>query len=219
MLHELKQYVVPAGRRPRRVPFGIASDSVLNLNLGNQMQHYLGLYEHEVFATLRRFSPNLKTAIDVGAADGMYALYFMRRTGAEQIFAFEPGHEEQSLLWANMDLNYGRCSRFRVINKLVGSGESGTTTTLDSLLPFKTPCLIKIDVDGAEMDVLRGAERVAGLPNVRWIIETHSAALERECIAWLRERSYTVGVIENAWWRRMLREQRPLEHNRWLSAH
>jgi len=45
------------------------------------------------------------------------------------------------------------------------------TVTLDSLLELSSPVLIKIDVEGAELDVLAGAERVLREVRPRWLIE------------------------------------------------
>ncbi|WP_334163956.1 FkbM family methyltransferase [Phenylobacterium sp.] len=45
------------------------------------------------------------------------------------------------------------------------------TVTLDSLLEFSRPAVVKIDVEGAELDVLAGATRVLKEVRPRWFIE------------------------------------------------
>jgi hypothetical protein len=77
---------------------------------------------------------------------------------------------------------------------------------------------LKVDVDGAEMLVLEGARKVLSQGDVDVLVETHSAALERQCIEFLSHCRYRCAVIPNAWWRRLIPEQRPIEHNRWLWA-
>jgi hypothetical protein len=55
--------------------------------------------------------------------------------------------------------------------------------------------------------------------NMDLLFETHSKDLEDECIGWLRERGYRCEIIDNAWWRFIVPEQRPgTPHNRWLWA-
>lgn len=51
-------------------------------------------------------------------------------------------------------------------------------TTIDSLLEGKDPDLIKIDVEGAEMDVLLGAEQVLNRGTASFLIEIHSGVDE-----------------------------------------
>ena len=82
----------------------------------------------------------------------------------------------------------------------------------------ESPCLIKVDVDGGEGLVIKGAAGLLRQQGVSWIVETHSAELEAECRMRLDRAGYRIAVVANAWWRRVLPEQRPIAHNRWLVA-
>jgi hypothetical protein len=75
-----------------------------------------------------------------------------------------------------------------------------------------------MDVDGGEEEVLDGAGAMLRTGQVRWLIETHSADLERACARRLTEHGYRVVLVRNAWWRALVPEQRPSSHNRWLVA-
>jgi hypothetical protein len=77
---------------------------------------------------------------------------------------------------------------------------------------------LKIDVDGAETDVLDSAINLltVGSPDV--LVEVHSEQLEKECIARLRSFDYAVEIIDNAWWRIFVPEHRPIPHNRWIGG-
>ena len=72
-------------------------------------------------------------------------------------------------------------------------------------------------IEGAEVKALGGAAVLLHRLDVRWLIETHSADLERECLDILHLAGYKTRVISPAWWRFFLPEQR-CGHNRWLAA-
>ena len=59
-----------------------------------------------------------------------------------------------------------------------------------------------MDIDGGEVGVLRAAaKRLLGVPGLRWIIETHSLELERECVSILGiTAGYSMTIIQKAWW-------------------
>ena len=75
-----------------------------------------------------------------------------------------------------------------------------------------------MDVDGAEAEILKGATALNRMAGVRWLIETHSKDLERECVKQLEAAGFENRIIRNAWWRVVIPELRPIEHNRWLAA-
>src|SRR5207302_544107 len=124
------------------------------------------------------------SAVDIGAADGEYALYFLLKSHAKVIVAFEPSEWARRQLARNLKLN--NCAgdpRLTVDPHFAGRRDFGTERTVDSLLPqLEPPCLIKIDVDGGELDVLMGARRTLARPEISWIIETHSRELETQCL-------------------------------------
>jgi hypothetical protein len=77
---------------------------------------------------------------------------------------------------------------------------------------------VKIDVDGGEVSVLKSAPHLLKMPQMRWLIETHSAELEKECRELLTAYGYQTIVIPNAFWRIIIPELRNSPHNRWLIA-
>ena len=70
---------------------------------------------------------------------------------------------------------------------------------------FKRVDLLKIDVEGFELDVLLGAENTIRQFKPRIIIETHSKELRKKCHAFLSSLGYSLKVegrtvnIKNAW--------------------
>ena len=116
-------------------------------------------------------------AIDVGACFGTHSLYFAAICGLS-VLAIEPRSDNFEVLLKNIELN--RPVNIRVLNAAVGShtgfvtlaqelaGNRGSTVatvapigipllTIDSL-STSAVALLKIDVEGMELDVLHGAE-------------------------------------------------------------
>jgi len=225
VISAIKNLVVPKGRQPRRILTGAFSDLTMSLDLATQTQLYAGTFEREVQGWLRRFSTGADTAIDVGMAEGEYGLFFLRKTGVRRVLGFEPLDACRAALENNLQLNgLAGDARLRLSPALVGERPAPGMETLDMLLlEVGRTTVVKVDVDGAEMEVLRGAAELIARPAVRWIIETHTPDLERACVAHLEAAGYAVRIVPNAWWRIILPEMRgaahrPEKHNRWLVA-
>jgi hypothetical protein len=216
----LKNIFVSYGRLPRQIKSGCFRHIWMELDLTYQTQLYLGLYEREIQQYIEKLSSNVATAVDIGAGEGELTLFFLLKTLAQQVFAFEPGEDVRIQLVRNLEHNQlHRPACFTLSAQLVGASDLNNICTLDSLLPLATqPCLIKIDVDGAELEILRGATEILTLPQMRWIIETHSEQIEKRCLEIFANAGYTTMIVSNAWWRTFLPEQRPIAHNRWLVA-
>jgi len=120
----------------------------------------------------------------------------------------------------NIHLNdFAHSRRLKLFDCCLGSERTRDVLTLDSVLPqIGLPCFIKVDVDGEEEKVLHGAERLNQERGVRWLVETHSPYLENACQTVLRRAGFKTVIIPNAWWRALVPELRPSEHNRWLAA-
>jgi hypothetical protein len=220
LVSKIKGHVVPHGKAVRSIQGGALRGIRMNLDLAYETQMYLGLAEREIHAALTQFSREVRTAIDIGSAFGEYTLFFLTKTPAQRVFAFDPEPRMQGQLYENLRLN-GIASdpRLQFSPKYVGKAADEKTITLDLLIPeIEFPCIVKVDVDGSEVDVLRGARLFLGIDGVRWIIETHSKQLEADCVVLLRNAGYLTSIVPNAWWRTIVPEQRPIELNRWLLA-
>jgi hypothetical protein len=94
----------------------------------------------------------------------------------------------------------------------------GDESIINLLASLPEPVPLKIDVDGAELDVLRAIRGFLSSRRVFLLLETHSEELDAECGSFLEELGYDVAVVPQAWWRRFIPEQRPIGFNRWLWA-
>jgi hypothetical protein len=212
-----KALLFPVGQRSRMVRFGLYRGITLNLDLGYQTQHYLGLWERETYAAIRSIAGKVDWAIDVGAGRGELCLYLMLN-GCRDIYAFEPNPREAAQMRANIALNgLLRNESPHLIEKFAGVARDAVR--LDDLPVNRAGRgFLKIDVDGAELDVLDGARSLLREARPAILLEVHSPDLEKQSIALLEGCAYRVKIIDNAWWRMFVPEQRPLEHNRWLFA-
>jgi precorrin-6B methylase 2 len=219
-LSVLKRALVRGGQRPVRVPFGLFKGLTLNLDLAGEMQTYLGLWETETYGFIRAAAARCRWAVDVGAGSGELVLYLLLRSRSDEVHAFEPQEAEIAELRANLALNgLEEDRRVRIHRTAVSINPNPGFVALDSIgLDAQRPGFLKIDVDGQEMHVLQSGAELLSRGRVDVLVETHSATLESECTRFLEQLGYTCSLIDNAWWRVILPEARPIPHNRWLSA-
>src|SRR5262245_9992826 len=144
----------------------------------------LGLDESEIASVTRRLAAEAKSAADVGANDGWYALYFASRPNITRVFAFEPGEMVVEAMRKNFQLNDPAfLTKTTLVTAFVGNkpGQSSRVRLDDYVSQLAEPILLKIDVDGGEIDVLEGGREILS-SDCRLIVETHSEELERGCI-------------------------------------
>lgn len=220
VLSAVKKILVPTGKAPRTIQGGAFKGLMMNLDFGHQFQLYLGTWERETLPWLKFLSEGIRTAVDIGADEGEHTLFFLLKTSAEKVLSFEPNESSRRQMVSNLKLNgQENSSRLELSPLLIGSEVSGAFTRLDAhFAQITQPCLVKMDVDGGEAAILKGASNLLHAHSVRWLIETHSFSLEKECIEILEREGFKTKVIPNAWWRIILPELRPIEMNRWLVA-
>jgi FkbM family methyltransferase len=157
----------------------------------------------EEYAAFRAATRPGELVLDVGANVGAYTLLFAQWVGPTgRVVAFEPAAEAAAALRAHLVLN-GVDGRVEVSeaaiadrqgtarfsgraaaggNAIVPDGTPGSvdvqTTTLDAFCHGRQlqPAVIKVDVEGAELHVLRGAREACADPGVRVFVEFHPSA-------------------------------------------
>jgi hypothetical protein len=220
LLSTIKSFLVPKGHQPRTVQFGLFRGLRLEIDLKSRTQIFLGLWERETYPVIRKASLRCNWAVDIGAGQGELCLFLLERSSAKIIYAFEPQRSEVDLIFRNLELNNKLSGeRFIVGTKFVGCSPSADFVSLDSLdLDRQKRGFLKIDVDGAELDVLRSGENLLRSAPMDILLETHSRQLEAECWNYLSDRGFRCEIISKAWWRAVLPELRPIEHNQWIWA-
>jgi len=156
---------------------------------------------------------------DVGANVGFYTLLFAKLVGARgRVFAFEPFHRNVEMLRRHVDMNEYR--NVRLFSCALGDFDGHVSfdpgpnahmgrikvegrvsvpcSRADTLLAtgeIEAPDLIKIDVEGAEVDVLQGARRAMERhPSI--VLATHGATVHRKCVELLTACGYQVHALD-----------------------
>lgn len=156
-------------RRLRLYPHSVVAAFVL----------YYRVHDYEDMSFVRAYLRPGDLFVDVGANIGVYSLWASETEGVDAV-AFEPSSATHARAVENVELN-GLGHRIRVLRKAVGAQpgevrlttgrdavnevttklggqtESVEQTTLDVEPGLRAPTIIKIDVEGGEVDVLRGA--------------------------------------------------------------
>lgn len=153
--------------------------------------------------------------LDIGANVGFYSVLAAKKIAPNgRVFAFEPVRRNADFLRRHIAIN--GADNILVIESACGreSGEtvffSGPNAAMGSLCPvggssFRVevvsiddfvesrniqPDVMKIDVEGAEYDVICGAEKTIGQFRPVIFLSTHSAELRRNCLERLSEMKY-----------------------------
>lgn len=221
LVSRIKGKFIGGGRKPYVVPLGLYRDITLELDLRSDFQLYSGMWEIETHHYLNKWS-DYTWAIDVGAGGGELCLFLLKhKPHLQQLFAVEPDRAEVHRMRLNFrgnpDLDTGRIT---IVESRAGTGAGAAANkwSLDELKTARGPGLIKIDVDGFEIEVLKGATKLLGSGTIDLLLETHSLALEQDSIEFLKRLGFATTLIKNGWYRRFIPEQRPSDHNRWLWA-
>jgi SAM-dependent methyltransferase len=171
---------------PMRVWRGPFRGARVVVNPRVSLRKLLGLYEHELNAWLEQALARVTRVLDVGANDGYFtfgcAAAFQRRGTAAEIVAFEPQPRHIAALRAAVDAQRASGINIEIVPALVGREERAGMTTLDALhRGNRTNTLIKIDVEGAELEVIAGAQRWLHPSNL-FVIEVHRRPLLAELV-------------------------------------
>lgn len=211
----LKKATLPAGLKARTIPVGVARGIRMDIDFAHETRLYLGIYEIELNRHLARICTRGTKTFDVGAQYGYDALVAAKMSSAT-VVAFECDLSVFERLSHTIQLNPTLSPLIEPVNAMVGTGRDGTVTIDEYSAKTLVPDFIKIDVEGAELDVIRGATNVLATRHPALVVEVHSADLEQQCGQLLVEYGYRPLVVNQ---RRVLPDYRPTDDvNRWLVA-
>lgn len=204
----------------RSIPMAVFSNDYIGLNINIH-----GLYEKEFIADLHQLMITIgvklsdSTAIDIGANIGNHTIEFSKYFN--KVLSFEPNPRTFDILQANtknidnIDIFDWGCGIDQKILKLkenysnIGSSSAKFEIETDNLVEIKIKpldeilnklnkvTLIKIDVEGMEIEALKGAENVINKFNPTICFEQNEWEftenyIETEVIEWLRTKGYRI---------------------------
>ena len=181
---------------------------------------WLGSYEYNKQRLFARALRSGDVVFDVGANVGFYTLLAARRVGPQgRVVAFEPLASNVRFVQRHLRLNH--IDNAQIVEAAVGShngpalfethhsnamgrvSDRGSTiieqVSLDALSDSRTipdPALMKIDVEGAELNVLEGASRMLTRARPSIFLATHGVDIHRACCDFLRRVGYDLRPID-----------------------
>ncbi len=218
--------LVPGSSRKRvRVQGGPSEGLLLEVDPRWEHTAWDGSYEPEALKVFLKLVKPHMLVFDIGAGFGFYAM-LAARVGAN-VIAFEPdpenarslsqhvtmnnlgggihiihqavySHTGHITLAASEGLSAHRNTSVRVHSDDPRAGFDVPCTTLDDYIGDNTgPGIVKLDVEGAESNVLRGADRTFRTVRPVLLCEIHDEENAQFSQEWLRERDYDCLWLED----------------------
>jgi FkbM family methyltransferase len=193
---------------------------------------WLGVYEQEKQSEFSALIRRGDVVYDIGANVGFYTLLASTLVGLTgRVIAFEPLPRNLDFLQRHLALNRVRnvevfagavsnrsgSARFDnsgipEMGRLADSGELIVEAfQIDELLSNRRilpPDLLKVDVEGAEFDVLSGASECLQTHHPTVLLATHGDAVHRDCCSFLEGMGYELRALDG----------RPLDESREVVA-
>ncbi len=175
-----------------------------------------GTYDSELVEALSR-APGIEGGVcwDVGAHMGYHSLLMARLVGpGGRVHAFEPNPVHRARLQLHLEANpelgarvelheFALGGRNGAVEPLTGTPfearENPRKHTADELLAagYPFPVVVKLDVDGAEADILSGASSLLCEPRCLWLIEARHILLMLELARRFFEDDAEISVLED----------------------
>ena len=182
---------------------------------------WVGTYERDAQRMFRTFVREGMVVYDVGANVGFFTLLAARLAGRSgRVYSFEPVPRNLQYLRKHVEANAASTvtvmdialssrkgtARFASahnpsIGRLDASGDVEVRTeTIDDLVSsgqIPPPAFVKMDVEGAEHDVLTGAVSVLQKHKPVILLSTHGTTVHDRCCAFLRELGYELRITRD----------------------
>lgn len=204
---------LPKSAGPRKLSGGIAAGTTAQIDFDYDTAFYFGRHEVELHDHYRRLvKPGMKV-FDVGMYRGWDALTFAVMTG-EEVVTFDGNPDSLANTKVLIEPS-GYAGKISLLNGYVGPKEVDGQVTLDATAETHfMPDFIKMDIEGAEANALRGANKILSQKKPAMVIETHGEEVEKDCIEQLEKFGYKITAVDAKG--KMFGANRVMDHNRWI---
>lgn len=180
---------------------------------------WLGTYEKDKQRVLAALARRGDVVFDIGANVGFYSLLAARCVGPEgKVVAFEPLPANLAYLRRHLELNGignvdvvpaavgrapGRAAFTVAASRSMGGLDAAGTlevdvVSLDDLARTRSlpaPAIVKMDIEGGEVDALLGADQFLRAHRPVVLLATHGWARHQECSRLLRNLGYSIEAL------------------------
>lgn len=210
-----------------RLAFEVAKDTYgIDFVENTSANALIEVFLDNAYDKLEEYIPSASdTVVDVGAQGGDYTLLAGKYYGS-QVYAFEPMKSNFETLSNNIERNgqkgislfnialgaHSSKTRLNFDGDMITSSETGNgeLVSMERLDSFNLkPSILKIDVEGFELDVLEGARETIKKYKPRIILEVHSKLLKEQCTEYLSSLGYYIFKED----RKILGKQKNLVQN------
>jgi FkbM family methyltransferase len=229
----IKQITYEGQEKIRPINYG-KRNVVVYINNSVESQRVKKVFEKKVINHLENLITAPMVIYDIGANIGLYSLVLAREHPSSQIHAFEPERHNFFKLIRNIELNLlknvtahliaageeRKIGSLHLQGELSGQGEHSLINPvskfytpievwdLDTYVRIKkapSPDLVKIDVEGYELQVLKGMTGLLKSKQPKLIIEVHQHLInEQHLYEFLKKYKYTIKEISHDKTRRFI---------------
>jgi hypothetical protein len=207
----VKRVVFPSGLKPRTIRGGRLKGMRCRLDLRQSLQPWCGTYEQCLQDWLVEHVRPGATCVDIGASDGYFSLLMAKLAGPSgAVYAFEPNGVTE--IRANFGLNAQiPLARLEAFTAFVSATSGSGSVSIDELVQEReidAINVVKIDVDGAEMNVIQGMMGTLRQFHPHLFVEVHSRDLLATVQQVTAQLGYTMKLEEPP-----THEHRPIDYN------
>jgi FkbM family methyltransferase len=231
--------MIPLGEMtPTTIESGPLAGAVMALQPRMNKEMIVGHYEPDVVRAVQRLLEPGDRSFDVGAHLGYMSLIMAKTVGPEgQVVSFEPDPKNRSQLTENIERNAAITEGVSLVVPVAVGKQSGTMSfargettgighlveeggdfevevlTLDEAATrFGTPKLVKVDVEGRELEAIQGAPELLRGARTTFLVEAHDADMEQDCRSWFESFGYVVDILpRSTGWSHLLAAPPPRE--------
>jgi FkbM family methyltransferase len=181
--------------------------------------YWLGMYERKMKRLLLENVSTGDTFLDLGAHVGYYSLLGAKLVGPKgKVYSFEPLPRNLAFLRKHLELNNisnvvvfeGAIAHFDGFFNLNDSSPVGAKLSEEGKLKVKVfwlkemwrtglmplPQVIKMDIEGAELELLKDIKDILKTNNIRLFLSTHGKQTHRACLAILEDIGYSFQPLD-----------------------